>query len=478
MNNDDNSNNLIMNDEVMTEELMKQSVASAFDAIRLDDSQKADLWKKIEERADFSQTERTAAKVSAKGTASSAARGSSGKSMFPRVLAMAAALLLVFGSIGWYTSRSNDIPSLTGHVYAAESRATDMTRDEVLVLTGDPASNSEFYVYAPAIYYLDSSRLVFGNGTGLVIYNIPESKVDGIIDMQAICSGYYNTDSVSTHVLVDGDKLIVFNTEVSGGDLTGEAGDDYENTSVNWKPWGYYHIFDLSTAGDGELLAYTESGNDEETITGFIEQGMAFEQEHLRDAFDNMSYIQSDEMDDIVGYGLGTYSEKAFVCRSENNEITFNVLVCRDNAKGIYEICSEAEKEGKEPVFTAIDLGITDTLISEVNELNRLPEYKYTGSDPALGVICDYLAGDYASEYYEGNGVCIPAPVVFQETEKDGELLVFGNFWCDNYCKNGNTLISVSGGEMPACFHLVKSGDTYEIASIDQAEDGEFGIMY
>ena len=62
--------------------------------------------------------------------------------------------------------------------------------------------------------------LIFGNGTGLVIYDLADSRVDGLVDMQAICSGYYNTDTIRTHVLVQDDKLIVYNTKSSGGNLT------------------------------------------------------------------------------------------------------------------------------------------------------------------------------------------------------------------------------------------------------------------
>ena len=64
-----------------------------------------------------------------------------------------------------------------------------MTANEVLVFTGDPAAHKDLDVYAPAIYYLDSDMLIFGNGTGLVIYDLADSRVEGLVDMQAICSG-------------------------------------------------------------------------------------------------------------------------------------------------------------------------------------------------------------------------------------------------------------------------------------------------
>ena len=88
----------------------------------------------------------------------------------------------------------------------------------------------------------------------------------------------------------------------------------------------------------------------------------------------------------------------------------------------------------------------------EVSELNRLPEYKYNGDDPAIGAICEYLAGEYSRENYAaGRNVAIPAPTIYRQEKVNGELLVFGYFWTDTYCKNGNTLISVSGGALPGC---------------------------
>ena len=446
-------------------------INEALDSLIPDDQQKKDIWERIESCADvYNMAPASVSEVRAKGTGSKAAG-----SILAKIAAIAAALVLVFGCATWFTSQNEELPSLTGYVYAAENRATDMTADEILVFTGDPEEQLGLDVYAPAIYYLDSDMLIFGNGTGLVIYNTAEGKVTGLVDMQAICSGYYNTDTIKTHVLVQDNRLIVYNTKSSGGSLTENAGDDYVNTPEKLEPWGYYHIFDLSqTKNDATLMDCIESGDSKDKIRDFIEAGSAYENEHLLDAFDNMAYIQSDEMDDIVGYSLGSYSEYAFVSGADDKSLMKSVLVCRNKADHTYELCSETEKKGEAPVFTRLNLGITDAMREEVSELNRLPEYKYNGDDPALGVICEYLAGEYAQEnYITGKCVAIPAPTIYRQEKVNGELLVFGYFWTDTYCKNGNTLISVSGGALPGCFHLVKDGDTYKISRIDAAEDGE-----
>ena len=445
----------------------------ALDSLIPDSTQKKEMWERIEACADVYDLDK-GNRTEVRTKASAGGKKRSGSNL-ARILAIAAAFIMVFGCATWFSSQNEELPSLTGYVYAAESRATDMTADEILVFTGDPGENNDLDVYAPAVYYLDDSRLIFGNGTGLVIYNTAESHVDGLVDMQAICSGYYNTDSIKTHVLVQDDKLIIYNTKSEGGDVTEYAGDDSENAAGSLEPWGFYHIFDLSQVkNDATLMDCIESGDDKDKIRGFIEAGSAYEHEHLMDAFDNMPYIQSSEMDDIVGYSLGSYSEYAFVSGTDGGSLAKNVLVCRDKSKHTYELCTETGEKGSEPVFTTLNLGITDAMRSEVNELNKLPEYKYNGDDPAIGAICEYLAGEYAKEnYITGKCVAIPAPTIYRQEQVGGELLVFGYFWTDTYCKNGNTLISVSGGALPGCFHLVKEGDAYKISSIDAAEDGE-----
>ena len=372
-------------------------ITEALDSLIPDNQQKDDIWQRIEACTDVYDLDKTArTEVTAKKSSKKSRSGS----MAARIIAVAAAFVLVFGSLAWFSSTTEELPpSLSGYVYAAESRATDMTANEVLVFTGDPAAHKDLDVYAPAIYYLDSDMLIFGNGTGLVIYDLADSRVEGLVDMQAICSGYYNTDTIRTHVLVQDDRLIVYNTKSNGGNLTENAGDDSENTEEAPEPWGYYHVFDLiKTTNDAALMDCIESGDDKDKIQGFIEAGSAYEHEHLLDAFDNMAYMQSDEMDDIVGYGIGSYSENAFVSGTDENVLSKNVLVCRSKDAHAYELCTETDRKGAEPVFTQLNLGITDAMRDEVSELNTLPEYKYNGDDPAIGAICEYLAKEYSQE--------------------------------------------------------------------------------
>ena len=103
-----------------------------------------------------------------------------------------------------------------------------------------------------------------------------------------------------------------------------------------------------------------------------------------------------------------------------------------------------------------------------------LPEYKYTGSDKIIRTICEYM--NKKDGFYSKDGeVLIPCPAIFDVDDKNEEdIKVYGNFWILGYIKDGNNLLSESGGEMPGRFHLKKNGDEYEVVSFDEVGDGSY----
>ena len=449
----------------MTEEAADEMlVKKAMDRLEPSDELKSSMWDRIEAAAAESGSQAETAGKTEKITV----KKKSHKGFVRKFTAVAAALLLLVGGSTWLAGRNDvsEIPDLSGNVYASESRVTDMTAEQVLVSAGDPKDAGEIYVYAPKIYYLDDERIVFGNASGLIIYDLSENKVSGLIDMQAICSGYYNSNTMNTHVLVEGDELTVYNTK---GRDDMNSGDE-EATGAQEEPFGYYHVFDISKMPeDGGLLTCKKSGDDKEFIVKLMKKGAAFEKAVYEDAWDNIKYLQGKEMSDLIGTDTGTYSELAYIADTKGGR-TENVILSRGNG---YELLRC--KGGDEIDAEKLDLGITDEVRSKVKKLNSLPEYKYSGDDDALKVICDKLASDEESWYGDtgDGGVNIPAPVIFGKKQKDDELLVFGNFWLERYIRRGNTLICISGGEQPACYHLKKGSDGYEVASVDVAEDGD-----
>lgn len=464
-------------DNMREDELIRE----ALDRLSPSEELKADMWSRIE--ASAQSADRKAVRSSTSGrsdmwkktAAGNGQTGSKNRRFVQRIIAVAAALVLIVGGVTWFSGRggSGTVPVLAGNVYAMESRVTDMTAEEILVSVGDPDAAGDIYVYAPKIYYLDDQRLVFGNATGLIIYDLTNDKVAGLIDMQAICSGYYNSDTIRTHVLVEGDELTVYNTQGQSDNLafSGDASDDVGAAVPVDEPFGFYHKFDLSLMkGDGSLLEPAGSGDNKDVISELIERGSAFESETYVDAWDNIGFLQSDEMDELIGRDNNTYSELAYVRETAADGKTENILISRGDG---YELLTELET-GDIPV-RQLDLGITDSVRQSVKALTSLPAYEYTGDDAAVGAICNALAADEENWYgrEEDGGVNIPAPVIYGKEQNVDELLVFGNFWVERYIRQGNTLVCTSGGEMPACYHLKETADGYEIVSVDVAGDGE-----
>jgi dihydroneopterin aldolase len=51
-------------------------------------------------------------------------------------------------------------------------------------------------------------------------------------------------------------------------------------------------------------------------------------------------------------------------------------------------------------------------------------------------------------------------------------VVVYGDFWINNYNIDGDTLSCVSGGDYPGVMHVSKDGDTYTVSSFDMVADG------
>lgn len=96
--------------------------------------------------------------------------------------------------------------------------------------------------------------------------------------------------------------------------------------------------------------------------------------------------------------------------------------------------------------------------------------YGYAGDDPVEAACYQYMAEEIAPQYSEAE-ISIPTVIIVSEdfTPED-EVLVYGDFWVENYNVEGDTLKTVSGGNHPGCMHVSKSD--YTVTAFDQVEDG------
>ena len=113
----------------------------------------------------------------------------------------------------------------------------------------------------------------------------------------------------------------------------------------------------------------------------------------------------------------------------------------------------------------------SDTEVAAAED-NALPAFVYPEDDPVLSAVSDYITVELASNY-EPADVCIPViRVVAVDDSKEDDILVWGEFYVNNYDLNGDILETKSGGNYPGCMHLKKEGDVCTVTAFDVVEDG------
>ena len=96
--------------------------------------------------------------------------------------------------------------------------------------------------------------------------------------------------------------------------------------------------------------------------------------------------------------------------------------------------------------------------------------YGYAGDDP-IDLACYKYMAENVSKDYEPADVSIPIVIIVHEDPApEDEVLVYGDFWIDNYNIEGDTLKCVSGGNYPGCMHVDKA--TYTVTAFDPVADG------
>lgn len=125
---------------------------------------------------------------------------------------------------------------------------------------------------------------------------------------------------------------------------------------------------------------------------------------------------------------------------------------------------------GQEPVKPSLALKEPPFTVTQ-KDGKQMPSFVYTGDNPAIAAICDWFYED-AQRHASYGDVWIPFFVILKEADRDGEHLVFGNFWSAGYRLEGDTMVQGGGGEMPACFHLKEAEEGYTVTSVEKARDG------
>lgn len=96
--------------------------------------------------------------------------------------------------------------------------------------------------------------------------------------------------------------------------------------------------------------------------------------------------------------------------------------------------------------------------------------YGYAGDDPVEAACYQHMAEVIGPQYAEAE-ISIPTVQIFHvDYTPEDEVVVFGDFWVENYNVNGDVLECVSGGNHPGVMHVSKAD--YTVTAFDQVADG------
>lgn len=150
---------------------------------------------------------------------------------------------------------------------------------------------------------------------------------------------------------------------------------------------------------------------------------------------------------------------------------------CADGQAGAFGSTTEtsihqsSQPDGlKESISQADDRQDEDDPASHTEPDFALPGYVYTGDDPALQGICEYLISENADKM-DGD-VYIPVPVILKTEELDQEVLVYGVFWDFWYEQQGDNLFCTGGGSDTGRIRMLREGPALTVSEFEKVRDG------
>lgn len=123
--------------------------------------------------------------------------------------------------------------------------------------------------------------------------------------------------------------------------------------------------------------------------------------------------------------------------------------------------------------FTACTNG-GSTSVSASDEITEATADVATDTTPDtyLAAIDRYMVNDIAVNYAQAE-YHIPVGIIVAVDESNPDsVLVWGDFWIENYNISADTLLFVSGGSHPGLMHVAKTGNAYTVTAFDVVEDG------
>ena len=170
----------------------------------------------------------------------------------------------------------------------------------------------------------------------------------------------------------------------------------------------------------------------------------------------------------VNGDGTGTFSGEDdvsnFTWKPTSDGFKTNgdtKLKFKDDGDGIV-----AKIIGVELHFSRVEEGGGEEVVDYIDGA----AYGYAGDDPVEAACYEYMA-ETVGKSYESGEISIPTVmIVHEDFTPEDEVLVYGDFWVENYNVNGDTLECVSGGNHPGVMHVSKADST--VTAFDEVADG------
>jgi len=312
-------------------------------------------------------------------------------------------------------------------------------------------------VYAPRLVACSEDYVVFANERGLAIYSWEQDSLIAVLDLQEIECNYLNADTIETQIFMKNNILYIFNQRKSG------KTDSPETEGISNKV-GLAYTYDMRKAGEQKALQSVESAGQRTSIQKNWE---TYRRRHIRDTFD-MLQDKAMDLNELIEDDEKYYSETCIVWENmAGNKLASFLVGTRENEYTLYN-CSL-----KDYALEAKRLSVETVSAKKDVKPEGLPKFHYTGKNKVLAAACEEALKNEEGYYMEEGGVFIPAPVIFDTAEDDGDIIVFCNLWGFGYYQNGNTLHCVSGGEENARLRLTPDGNGgYKVTERLKARDG------
>lgn len=172
----------------------------------------------------------------------------------------------------------------------------------------------------------------------------------------------------------------------------------------------------------------------------------------------------------LNGDGTGNFTSIEADGTEEVSNITWSLIDGGFKTKGDSKMKFQDDGDGIVSNVMGVDLHFSREGAEDVVDYIDGAAYGYAGDDPVEAACYQHMAEVIGPQYAEAE-ISIPTVQIFHvDYTPEDEVVVFGDFWVENYNVNGDVLECVSGGNHPGVMHVSKAD--YTVTAFDQVADG------